>query len=419
MKLIDRFFNYNLFGIFLYLTLILGFLYEENLNFGSYYDWINAYNFPIKSFSDNFTETLLNYDQFGQRHSPVYLIFLSLFLDLNFNFDQIRLIHLHLSLSLIWIFYSCLKLKFRNIDKRYLQLLSLVIFLSPSFRSLSIWPDSRLPGLILFSLSIYYFLKFSRFNTLRYAWFTFFSLILSAYISPNFSVFFLYYFFFFFKKLKFINLMILSFFTCLAAAPAIYYIFVLEINFLFSNTFDSDIVANNSFLLKFNFSDKILIISSIILFHLTPILAHKEIYNQLFGYIKKNLIIILIPLFIFFYLFAYKFFTGGGIFFQFSHLLFDNNYLFFIICFFSLSFIMYLSNLSIGNFYLIFLLIVSNIQYSIYHKYYEPLILIIFFTLFQNLDLKFFFQGKKGLVYLYLFSLFFILVRIFNNSLIT
>ena len=418
MKLIDRFFNYNLFGIFLYLTLILGFLYEENLNFGSYYDWINAYNFPIKSFSDNFTETLLNYDQFGQRHSPVYLIFLSLFLDLNFNFDQIRLIHLHLSLSLIWIFYSCLKLKFRNIDKRYLQLLSLVIFLSPSFRSLSIWPDSRLPGLILFSLSIYYFLKFSRFNTLRYAWFTFFSLILSAYISPNFSVFFLYYFFFFFKKLKFINLMILSFFTCLAAAPAIYYIFVLEINFLFSNTFDSDIVANNSLLLKFNISDKILIISSIILFHLTPILAHKEIHNQFFRYIKKNLIIILIPLFIFFYLFAYKFFTGGGIFFQFSHLLFDNNYLFFIISFFSLSFIMYLSNLSIGNFYLIFLLIVSNIQYSIYHKYYEPLILIIFFTLFQNLDLKFFFQNKKGLVYLYLFSLCYILVRIFNNSFI-
>ncbi|MDC1146761.1 hypothetical protein OAS84_03105, partial [Candidatus Pelagibacter sp.] len=69
MKLIDRFFNYNLFGLFLYLTLILGFLYEENLNFGSYYDWINAYNFPIKSFSDNFTKTLLNYDQFGQRHS--------------------------------------------------------------------------------------------------------------------------------------------------------------------------------------------------------------------------------------------------------------------------------------------------------------------------------------------------------------
>ena len=35
-----------------------------------------------------------------------------------------------------------------------------LIFLSPTFRSLAIWPDSRLFGLILFAMSIYYFLKF-------------------------------------------------------------------------------------------------------------------------------------------------------------------------------------------------------------------------------------------------------------------
>ena len=198
MKLIDRLSNYKYVVLFLYLTLIAGFLQAENLNFGSYYDWVNAYNSPIKDFSENFTKTLLNYDQYGQRHSPLYLIILSLFLDLNFSFDQIRFIHLHISLSLIWIFYNCLKLKFHNIDKKYLQLLSLVIFLSPTFRSLSIWPDSRLPGLILFTTSIYYFLKFERFYSIKYAWFSTLSLIISAYVSPNFSVFFLYYFFFFF-----------------------------------------------------------------------------------------------------------------------------------------------------------------------------------------------------------------------------
>jgi hypothetical protein len=412
MKLIDKFSIYNLLSFFLYLTLIIGFLFGENLNFGSYYDWVNAYNTPIKDFSENLIKTLLNYDQYGQRHSPLYLVFLSLFIDLNFSFDQIRLIHLHLSLSLIWIFYNCLKLKFYTIDKKYLKLLSLVIFLSPTFRSLSIWPDSRLPGLILFSISIYYFLKFLKFNALKYVWFTTISLIISAYLSPNFSVFFCYYFFFFFKKLKFKESIILFFFTCLAAIPAIYYIFFLEINFLFTNSFDRDIVDDNSIFLKFNFSDKILIISSIIFFHLIPILSLKEIYVQLFCYIKKNLIRILIPLFLLLYLFAYKFFTGGGIFFQLSHILFENNYLFFIICFFSFSFIMYLSKLSTENLFLIFLIIGSNIQYSIYHKYYEPMILIIFFTLFKNLDLNFFFRGMRGFVYLYLFSIFYILARI-------
>lgn len=414
MKLIDRLSNYKYFALFLYLTLIAGFLYDENLNFGSYYDWVNAYNSPIKDFSENFTKTLLNYDQYGQRHSPLYLIILSLFLDLNFSFDQIRFIHLHISLSLIWIFYNCLKLKFHNIDKKYLQLLSLVIFLSPTFRSLSIWPDSRLPGLILFTTSIYYFLKFERFYSIKYAWFSTLSLIISAYVSPNFSVFFLYYFFFFFKGLKYKDLLILCSFTFLAGLPAIYYIFYLEINFLFSNSFDTNNIDRNSIFLKFNFADKILIISTIIFFHIIPILSLKEIHNKFFAYIKKNIKKILIPLFFLFYFFAYKFFTGGGIFFQLSNLLFDNNYLFFIICFFSFSFIMYISKLSIDNLFLIFLIIVSNIQYSIYHKYYEPMILIIFFTLIKNLDLKFFFKDKKGLIYLYLFCFLYVLARIFK-----
>ena len=34
--------------------------------------------------------------------------------------------------------------------------------MSPTFRSLAIWPDSRLPGLIFFVLTIYFFLKFKK-----------------------------------------------------------------------------------------------------------------------------------------------------------------------------------------------------------------------------------------------------------------
>ena len=79
MNRIGKINNYNFFTFFLYLTLILGFIFNENLNFGSYYDWINVYKLPINDFSLNFKETLLSYDQYGQRHSPIYLIFLSIF----------------------------------------------------------------------------------------------------------------------------------------------------------------------------------------------------------------------------------------------------------------------------------------------------------------------------------------------------
>ena len=202
MELIKNFSKYSYFGLFLYLTLILGFLYGENLNFGSYYDWTHVYKDPIVDFSLNFKDTLLSYDQYGQRHSPIYIIFLSFFLDIGFNFDTIRIIHLHLCLSLILIFYNCLKLVFDNVKLESLQLLSFVIFLSPTFRSLSIWPDSRLPGLVFFTLSIYFFLKFLKSGDLKYAWFNSIALITSSYISPNFSLFAIYFYFFFIKKLK-------------------------------------------------------------------------------------------------------------------------------------------------------------------------------------------------------------------------
>ena len=68
------------------------------------------------------------------------------------------------------------------INNNYLFLLSLIIFLSPTFRSLAIWPDSRLPGLIFFVLTIYFFLKFKKKNELKYTWYTCLSLVVSSYI---------------------------------------------------------------------------------------------------------------------------------------------------------------------------------------------------------------------------------------------
>jgi len=405
--------------LFLYLTLIIGFIYGENLNHGSYYDWVGVGREPVKDFSNNFTYTFLNYDSYGHRHSPIYLIFLSLFLDLGLDIDQIRFFHLHLCISLIVIFYQCLRLKFTNINNNYLFLLSLIIFLSPTFRSLAIWPDSRIPGLIFFVLTIYFFLKFKKKNELKYTWYTCVSLVISSYISPNFSIFFPYFFSFFLKKVKFKALSFLIIFNFLALLPILYYIFILDVNFLFAGrtpAFDQSQGINSNFSLMFNLADKALIISSIILFHLLPLLMNKETYINFFQYIKKNLLKILLLFLILAYFFGYQVsYTGGGFIFQLSHMLFNNNYLFFGFSFLSLSLLMYFSKLNLSNFWLFILLIVSNIQNSIYHKYYEPLILILFFTLFKNVNTQTFFKKKHSLVYLYLFSLGYIFLRFFHN----
>ena len=406
--------NNIFFLLFLYLTLIIGFIYGENLNHGAYSDWVVNRD-VIKDFSNNFTYTFLNYDSYGHRHSPIYLIFLSLFLDLGLDIDQVRFVHLHLCISLIVIFYQCLRLIFTNINNNYLFLLSLIIFLSPTFRSLAIWPDSRLPGLIFFVLTIYFFLRFKITNNLRYTWYTCGSLLISSYISPNFSIFFPYFFFFFLKKVKFKELGFLIIFNFLASLPILYYIFILDVNFLAAGTTPG--LNNESINFSFNLSDKLMIISSIIFFHLSPTLFMDNFFNQFKIFIFKNFII-LIPLVVcLIYFFNYQLsYTGGGVFFILSNLLFNNNYLFYIGSFFFISFVLYISSLNFNNFFLLSLLIVSNIQNTIYHKYYEPLIFIIFFTLIKYPEVENFLKKKNNIFYLYLLSFIYILMRVFKTN---
>ena len=401
------------FFLFFYLTLVIGFFFGENLNYGSYGDWIGSNREPIKDFSNNFTYTFLNFDSYGHRHSPVYLIFLSLFLDLGLDLNQIRLVHLHLCISLIIVFYQCLRLLFSNINNNYLFLLSLIIFLSPTFRSLAIWPDSRLPGLIFFVLTIYFFLKFRKTDNLKYTWYTCISLVVSSYISPNFSIFFPYFFFFFLKEFGFKKLRFLIVFNFLASLPILYYIFILDVNFLAAGKTPS--LNNESINFSFNLSDKLMIISSIIFFHLSPILIMDNFFNQFKSFLDKRFIIIVPLVVCLIYFFSYQLsYTGGGVFFILSNLLFDNNYFFYIGSFFFISFVLYIASLSLNNFFLLTLLIVSNIQNTIYHKYYEPLILIMFFTLIKYPGVENFLKKKNNIFYLYLLSVIYILMRVFK-----
>ena len=408
-------FNNVSFFLFLYLTLIIGFFFGENLNYGSYGDWVGGNREPIKDFSNNFTYTFLNFDSYGHRHSPVYLIFLSFFFDLGLNLNQIRLVHLHLCISLIAIFYQCLKLIFTSINNNYLFLLSLIIFLSPTFRSLAIWPDSRLPGLIFFVLTIYFFLKFKKTNNIKYTWYTCISLVVSSYISPNFSIFFPYFFFFFLKKVKFKEISFLIIFNFLAALPMVYYIFILDVNFLTAGKTPN--LNNESINLSFNLSDKLIIICSIIFFHLSPILIMGNFFKNFINFLLKKFIILILLVICLIYFFNYQLsYTGGGIFFILSNMLFDNNYLFYIGSFFFISFVLYIALFSLNNFFLLTLLIVSNIQNTIYHKYYEPLILIIFFTLIKYPEVESLLKKKNNILYFYLLSFVYILMRLFKIS---
>ena len=122
-----KFNNFYLFILF-YTSLVVGFYLGEDLNFGATEDWLRT-DFPvIKDLSFDLNNTLLNYESYGHRHSPVYLVFLSLLKNLGVSFDVLRFFHLNLAILLIYFFYKCLVLKFNNVEKSLLIILSLSIF---------------------------------------------------------------------------------------------------------------------------------------------------------------------------------------------------------------------------------------------------------------------------------------------------
>ena len=372
----------NFITIFFYISLIIGFILNEDLNGGAKSDF-NFYEDIIYSFSNNFTDSFLNYEKFKERHSPIMIIILSFLAKINLNLEIIRLLNLHVNLLTIYFFYKCLEIKFNQINKSYLILISLVIFISPTFRSLSIWPDSRAIGLLFFTISTKYFLDFQKHKEINFAIKNILFLSIASYFSPNFSVFSVYFFYYFLTLKDAKKIISITLLNCFLALPAIYYIFILDVNFInlgLTPGSSSDLLKNS---IEFNFSNKILCITSIIFFYSIPILLTRKVFIQI---TTKNFLLFLTFFTIYLsciFFFNYEiYFTGGGIFFHLSKYFFDNNIFFYLVCFVSFYFL-FIKNFNLNNLFIIFLLIISNPQLTIYHKYYDPLVLILIFTLFN------------------------------------
>ncbi len=406
--------NFSLFTfisiIILYFSLLIGFYYNENSTGGAFNDYYTHKEIS-KNFANNFLNTLLNFDKTSTRHSPVLLILFSFFEKFEINDHVIRLINLHICLVLPFIFYKCLKIKFTNINNNYLVLLSCLIFLSPTFRSLIIWPDSKVWGLIFFCISIYYFLIYNNTKNIKHCYLVILFYSISSYVSPSFSVFSIFFMLFFFKNFKINKNLQLIILNLLLAFPAFYYIFILDINFMFTATAVPG-GSNQPFSIN-NISNKFLLISSIIIFYLIPFMISKSIKIPIQNLNVKKIIIILILFCISLLFFNYKFdYTGGGIFFKVSNYFFANNLVFFIIVVLSLILNFLIFSHSRYNYLIIFILVLSNPQVTIYHKYYDPFLLILFLTLFDLNFVKKKLFSKKSISVFYLFSLFFLLLSI-------
>ena len=91
----------NIIIISIYFTLIFGFFYGEDSIGGAFKDY-NSHAHIAEKFSSNFFYTLLNYNDLGHRHSPIFYILKSVFLNFGEFGQKILFLHLFLLLRIFF-----------------------------------------------------------------------------------------------------------------------------------------------------------------------------------------------------------------------------------------------------------------------------------------------------------------------------
>jgi len=403
-----------LIGIFTLLSIYIGFIFNENITAGPKMDFEHAFN-QAKLFEKNFMYALLNYDnlEITSRISPVFISILYFFKKLFIETDLVRFALFNIIIFTQFFFYKCLKLIFNKneFDKKNLFVLSCVLYLSPSFRANAIWPESSMLGLLFFVISIYFFLKFKIKKEIKFALLNIFFLAIASYIRPSFCLFSIYFFIEFCKLISKENnflkkIVFLIFLNTILALPALYYVFILDIFFFGVGGIDGN--------LNFNFFNKITIISSILFFHFIPLIFYK---NFNFNFKLDSVIMIFILIFLYFVIINFDYnldHSGGGFFLHLSNFLTNNDFLFFALCPVFLYYTIKIATYkNFNNFLLILIFFLITPQYHITHKYYDPLVILLCFTLIDfNIKKDFFFKKKYLFVlyslYLTLYSMHFI-----------
>ena len=191
-------------------------------------------------------------------------------------------------------------------------------------------------------------------------------------------------------------------------------IFLIENGILFFHKVEGE---NVDIFTTLNIFNKIIIITTIIFYFLipiiNPIILSREVLSKI-NLIKILIILTITLVFSFFFNYDFTSIHGGGFVHKASYLLFGNYILLYYIFFISLIIFFIIFNNKLKNYLIYFLMILSNIQYTIYNKYYDILVVIIFFLLSDIKIKERFFNNKLNLYYLYFMYSIYYLITIFK-----
>ena len=343
-------------------------------------------------------------------HTPLHYILISKINIFITSEYYLRFFYCLISLLIPLLFYNCLSIKFPSLNRSTKLVLSSIIIILPAFRSSAIWLNAHNTALIFFLLFLRFFLIWEKnqSNTINknIIYQTIF-LALAVYTRQYYALIYLFLMYIFFKNLKLSEFIKISLFISLMTIPGFIHIY-LDPRIL-SGTFDT------------NFSNVILVNSSIIGFYLLPVYLIMLVFNskslQIKNILKKKFTILgsLILLIICSFFFDYNYTNGGGFFIKLSYLIFKNEYLFFISSFVGFILLFELIKFNRENLILILILIFGFSAYIIYQKYYEPMFLLLLFLVLKNNYILNFLDYFKNIIFLFLYYLLYFFSAFLNN----
>ena len=400
------------FYISLYLTLLIGFYFNEDFAGGYKVDYL-IYKNITSVFNSDLKNSLIFYERFGIDTSPIFILLLTYIYKIFSNDTFVRFLNLNFSLILPYLFFLCLKIKYGSTKKYLLSLLPAIIIISPYFRSSSIWVGPENLSIIFFLASVYFFLRHeNEKQNLSFILLNVFFLALTAYIRPIYSLFSIYFFLKFYYNIKFSkNLTYYILFNILLSLPAFYYIFILDVNF-FGGALSNGIGFANHI-------NQFAITISIIFFYSIPILLNNyKNYIDIKNYKFINLFLSIVFIYLVITYFNYEerfgeIIYGGGIFYKFSNLIFESNYFFYLAVFISFNILaisVLKDNKSVDKFFsLILLLVLIFLEPDgfYFHETYDPLLYLVFLLLINSQQFLLFVEklNFKNLIILFSFGI--------------
>ena len=410
---------YNFISIFLIalatLSYFLGFYLDENSAGagGPKGDILHIWSNLNIYINNDILSSLDHSGYYDSRLPTAYLMheYLNPFIETKISFRRSVFL---ISLSLPFLFFLCLKQKFKNTDDLLLLLISSILFLSPYFRTSAYWGLGENYGLIFLLLTflcLNNFLNNENFKNYRIYLQIFFITFLSSccfYFDQKLIIIPIICFFQILLSNKNIQSKLLTIFLySLFSIPFIYLIIIWGNIVHPSSAFR---VMQGSELLLFNIGYT----SSIIAFYIFPILFFLEknlLYKiKNFFLTKFNYLLIILIFTYLAYLMFYLDFgdltdLGKGIVHKSGKILFENQYLREIFTYFSflisgVILIIFLNKNLKNSLILLYFFSLSLILWPILQEYFDPLILVMAFTFF---NLKMTINYKNSFIlYIYL-----------------